>query len=204
MRVAGALLLVALLAATAPWWGEAYCDALLPLVGGVLRAAVQGWDGVSLRLMTADGQGVVLARFATNTGFAYHGVAVPPGVWVEARTLQGYWLQHPVLVIGVWAAWPQPTLAARLVAMVLLPVALLALAVTDLPLTLYGVLTDMMLAITGTGQPDQAWAVQAMQVLEGGGRAVLSLVAGAAVASGAALVAGRHRSRRDQQPNGGG
>lgn len=187
----GGLLVAGLLAATAPWWGEAYCGALLPLVEEVLRVSVPGWQSVSLHLLTADGQGVVMARFSSAAGFDYHGVAVPPGVWVEARTLQGYWLQHPALVIGVWAGWPQPTLAARIAAAALLPVALLALAVIDPPLTLYGALTDMMLAITGIGQPETSWAVQAMQVLDGGGRGVLGLVAGAAVAAGGGALASR-------------
>ena len=187
----GGVLVAGVLAATAPWWGEAYCGALLPLVEEVLRVGVPGWQSVTAHLLTADGQGVVLARFASAAGFDYRGVAVPPGTWVEARTLQGYWLQHPVLVIGVWAAWPQPTAAARLGAAALLPVALLALAVTDLPLTLYGALTDTMLAATGSGQPESSWAVQAMQVLDGGGRGVLGLVAGAAVAAGGGVLARR-------------
>lgn len=181
--VAGGLLALGLLGATVPWWGDAYCGALVPLVEWALRGLVTGWQHVAVRLADADGQGVVLARFTTAVGFDYHDFAVPPGAWVEARTLQGYWVQHPVLVLAVWAAWPQATLAARLISAVPVPIALISLGMVDIPLTLYGALTDMMLAGAAPERLDTSLPVHVMQVLEGGGRAVLSLAAGVGVAA---------------------
>jgi hypothetical protein len=194
--VARGLLALALLGATVPGWGEAYCGALVPLVEWVLRGLVTGWQHVAVRLADIDGQGVVLARFTTVAGFDYHGFAVPPGAWVEARTLHGYWMQHPVLVLAVWAAWPQATLAARLISAVPVPIALMGLGMVDIPLTLYGAVTDMMLAGAAPERLDTSLPVHVMQLLEGGGRAVLSLAVGVGVAAcGRAFEALRGRGR---------
>lgn len=67
-------------------------------------------------------------------------------------------------------------------------VVLVLLVVPDFSLTLHGSLTDLMLAGTAPGLIATSFSVQAMRVLEGGGRAALCL------AVGVAILAGLHRA----------
>lgn len=106
---------------------------------------------------------------------------VPPGVWVQTQTLQGYAWQHPLILFTLWAAWPLPGTATRLRAGAALLLAVIPLAVLDLSLALYGSLTDLMLAGTAPGLIASSFSVQAMRVLEAGGRAALSLTVGVAI-----------------------
>ncbi len=174
----------ALLGATAPWWGPVWCAALAPLLEGVLAAAAAPWDAVQVTLANRGGQAVLVALFSTVHGFDYRGFPVPPGVWVQTQTLQGYAWQHPVILLTLWAAWPLPGTAARLRAGAVLLMAIVPLAVLDLSLALYGSLTDLMLAGTAPGLVASSFPVQAMRLLEAGGRAALSLATGVAILAG--------------------
>lgn len=182
--LARGLATAALLGATAPWWGPAWCAALAPLLEGVLNATAAPWDTVRVTLASRSGQAVLVALFSTVHGFDYHGFPVPPGVWVQTQTLQGYAWQHPVILLTLWAAWPLPGLAARLRAGAALLMAVVPLTVLDLSLTLHGSLTDLMLAGTAPGLIATSFSVQAMRVLEGGGRAALYLAVGVTILAG--------------------
>lgn len=182
--VARGLVMAALLGATAPWWGPAWCAALAPLLEGVLDATAAPWDTVQVTLAKRGEQAVLAALFSTVDGFVYHGFPVPPGVWVQTQTLQGYAWQHPVILLTLWAAWPLPGTATRLRAGAALLVAVVPLTLLDLSLTLRGSLTDLMLAGTAPGLVASSFPVQAMRVLEAGGRAALGLAVGVAMLAG--------------------
>lgn len=62
-----------------------------------------------------------------------------------------------------------------------LVVVLVPLAVPDFSFTLHGSLTDLMLAGTAPGLIATSFSVQAMRVLEGGGRAALCLAVGVTI-----------------------
>lgn len=171
----------ALLGATAPWWGLAWCAALAPLIEGVLAATAAPWDAVQVTLASRGEQAVLAAVFSTVHGFDYRGFPVPPGAWVQTQTLQGYMWQHPVILLTLWAAWPLPGVAARVRAGAALLVAVVPLTVLDLSLTLRGLLTDLMLAGTAPGRIATSLSVQVMRLLEGGGRTALCLAVGVTV-----------------------
>lgn len=179
--LARGLAMAGLLGATAPWWGPAWCAALAPLLEGVLAATAAPWDTVQVTLAKRDEQAVLAAQFSTARGFVYRGFPVPPGVWVQTQTLQGYAWQHPVILLTLWAAWPFPAAATRLRAGAALLMAIVPLAVLDLSLTLRGSLTDLMLAGTAPELIASSIPVQAMRLLEAGGRAALDLAVGVAM-----------------------
>lgn len=193
-RVATGLACATALALSAPWWGPVYCAALLPAAGAVLGATAGPWQAVHTTL-EAGAQDVVVARFETATGFDYRGFAVPPGAWVRTQTLQGYWWQHPVILLGLWAAWPLAGLRARLAGAGAVAAALVFLAMVDLPLTLHGALAELMLAGTAPAQATTSVPVQAMRLLEGGGRAALCLALGVALLAVIGAVTGAPRRR---------
>lgn len=136
---------------------------------------------MQVTLAKRDEQAVLAAQFSTARGFVYCGFPVPQGVWVQTQTLQGYAWQHPVILLALWAAWPLPGTATRLRAGAALLMAIVPLAVLDLALTLRGSLTDLMLAGTAPGLVASSIPVQAMQLLEAGGRAALDLAVGVAM-----------------------
>lgn len=176
--LARGLTTAAVLGATAAWWGPAWCAVLAPLIEAALAVITPSWDTVRVALASDGDQAVLTALFSTVHGFAYHGFAVPPGVWVRTQTLQGYAWQHPVILLTLWAAWPMPNPPARLRAGAVLLAAMVPVAVLDLSLALYGSLTDLMLAGTAPALAARSFPVQAMQVLEAGGRAALALAVG--------------------------
>lgn len=179
--LARGLAMAGLLGATAPWWGPAWCAALAPLLEGALDATAAPWDTVQVTLAQRDEQAVLAALFSTVDGFVYHGFPVPPGVWVQTQTLQGYAWQHPVILLTLWAAWPLPAAATRLRAGTMLLAAVVTLTLLDLSLTLRGALTDLMLAGTAPELIASSMPVQAMRLLEAGGRAALDLAVGVAM-----------------------
>ena len=179
--LARGLATAAALGATAPWWGPGWCATLAPLIEAVLVAAAAPWDTVRVALSSDGGQAVLTALFSTTHGFVYQGFPVPPGTWVRTQTLQGYAWQHPVIVLTLWAAWPMPRPGARLRAGAALLAAMVSVAVIDLSLALYGSLTDLMLAGTAPTLTKSSFPVQAMQVLEAGGRAALALAVAVAI-----------------------
>lgn len=179
--LARGLATAALLGGTAPWWGPAWCAALAPLLEGVLDATAAPWDTVQVTLAKRDEQAVLAAQFSTVRGFVYRAFPVPPGVWVQTQTLQGYAWQHPVILLTLWAAWPLAGVATRVRAGAMLLAAVVPLTLLDLSLTLRGSLTDLMLAGTAPELVASSIPVQAMRLLEAGGRAALDLAVGVAM-----------------------
>ena len=82
----------------------------------------------------------------------------------------------------------------RALALAALAAVLAALAVTDLPLTLRGAMTDLLLAGAAPQHLPGSVPVQVMRVLEGGGRAALTL------ALAVAVLAACGRVRPDRPP----
>lgn len=195
--LARGLAMAAVLGATAPWWGPAWCAALAPLIEAALTATAASWDTVQVALARDGDQAVLTALFSTLRGFVYQGFAVPPGTWVKTQTLQGYAWQHPVIVLTLWAAWPMPGAGPRLRAGAALLAAMVPVTVVDLSLALYGALTDLMLAGTAPALAASSFPVQAMQVLEAGGRAALALAVAVAILAAVPRAARRSSAAMD-------
>lgn len=180
-----------LLLLTAGHWGPAYLGLALPLYTTVLQLLPHGWESITTTLVVDGTETMVQARFVTVTGFEFAGRWIPPGGAVTASTLQGHALQHPVILLTLWAAWPVTHCWRRLAALLPALAALLVVEAVDLPLVLAGAMQDIMLVNLAPQRLATNPYVWLMNVMNTGGRLALSLAAGAAAM---AVVTGRTRT----------
>jgi hypothetical protein len=157
--------------------GERYVRTCLPLYRAVLNATLPGGlvlEGPVLR--TLDGQRTIAAAVTATRHLAFGGEVAPPGARIDASTLAGHALQHPVLVGALVLAWPKLRRRRLIAAAAALPL-LAAVEAVDLPLVLLGAIEDAILAGAGA-DPHAALMVRWMMLLNGGGRIALSLAVG--------------------------
>ncbi len=170
---------LALLVLTTRYWGTAYIELLLPLYQEVLEMLPHGWQSVTTRLVMDGTERMVQARFLTLSGFEFSGVRIPAGGAVTASTLMGHVLQHPVLLLTLWATWPLARWWHRAVALVPALAGLLVVEAVDVPLVLNGAMQDIMLVNLAPERLAGDPYVWAMHVMNTGGRLALTLAMGA-------------------------
>lgn len=103
---------------------------------------------------------------------------LPPGLSVSSSTLQGYALQHPVILATVLFAWPPGEPASWTKRLGLLGFGLIGLTVVemlDIPFVLAGAVTDLLLSDFAPGNLAASKLVRWMHFLNTGGRLALSL-----------------------------
>jgi hypothetical protein len=182
-------------ALTALAWlaGDHYVRTWLPMYRAVLHATLP--DGLELEgpvLRSLEGQRTIAAAVTATRHLSFGGQVAPPGGRIDASTLAGHALQHPVLIGAVVLAWPALR-KRRLAALAAAVPLLVAVEAVDVPLVLRGAIEDAILAGAGA-DPHSAPVVRWMTLLNGGGRLALSL------AAGVIAVAAAHASARRTAP----
>jgi hypothetical protein len=182
---------LAVAALTALVWlaGDHYVRTWLPMYRAVLRATLP--DGLAIEgpaLRALEGQRTIAVAVTATRHLSFGGKVAPPGGRIDASTLAGHALQHPVLIGALVLAWPGLR-RRRLIAVAAALPLLAAVEAVDVPLVLRGAIEDAILAGAGA-DPHPAPVVRWMTLLNGGGRIALSL------AAGVVAVAAAHASAR--------
>ncbi len=173
--------------AAAVWIGREFVELCLPLYQAVLDVAVRGAALSSLAVVDRRGEIAVLATFRFGDGAVFAGLALPGRGEVTATTLGGHVLVESVMVLTLATGWPWRRWQEGLAGLACAVPAMLAVAALDVPFMLLGALTDLVFASLA---PERfSLAIAWMRMLDGGGRFVLALCAGAAAVAAARWLA---------------
>jgi hypothetical protein len=175
------LAVAAVLIAAGAFFGPKLGALALPALRVVVELLAPDFLVKAITIVQQDGQWLVRLDAETGAWCFAAGHHIPPGMSMNATTLLGHALQHPVLIFALIAGWPGIAPSVR--GMALLP-AVLALAVVecaDVPFVLVGSVWDL---INANFAPNESGLlVHWMNFMNGGGRLALSLAAGATALS---------------------
>lgn len=155
--------------------GEIYVRTCLPLYRAVVSSiAPYGWRVDGPQLDVIDGERVLALSAHTLQHVFVAGAVAPPGSRVDASTLAGHALQHPVVLFSIVIGWPGLGWRRPLALAIALPL-LIAVEAVDVPLVLIGAFEDLVFAASGSQHTSLlvAW----MNFMNAGGRIGLCLAA---------------------------
>lgn len=156
-------------------FGSRYLELLLPLYRWELAQLAPDYAVRSLDLARLHGEEVVALTVRVARYLVVEGRVLPPGGDINASTLAGNALQHPIVIFSLLLSWPRIALARRPVLILLGLPLLLLVELVDVPLVLLGSIRDLLLANLAPGT--YSLLVGWMNFLNGGGRLALSLAA---------------------------
>lgn len=163
------------------WLGEAYgryyTNFWLPWYRFILEFILPDYRLLSLDLVWRGGESLIAGKFI-STGFqVIHGQVAAAGFTVNASTLMGHALLHPIMLTAAVLAWPRLNWTERAIRMLASVPFLVVVETLDIPIVLASTVTDM---VSWSASPEAAAASQFINwsmVLNGGGRMALIIAA---------------------------
>lgn len=155
--------------------GDLLLDALLPLYRLVLEWLLPACRLDYLDLRELHGETVVAMTVTQVDYRMVLGVLLPAGLGIDASTLAGHALVHPILVLSLVAAWPARDGWERGGRLGLALPVLLGLELLDIPLMLWGATEDLVYWRIDPARVAESLGSRVQHFLDGGGRYALAL-----------------------------
>ncbi len=164
---------VALLLWQAPRYGELW----VPLYQWELSVIAPELDINEVSVASPQGERVVMLDAEVRAGSVFGHYFFQSAVPMTSSTLLGHMLLHPIVMLLVVLAWPTPGITRKFFyALAAIPF-LVVVELLDVPLVLLGSLQDLVLSNSSPDALRFAPLVNWMNLLNGGGRIALSVVA---------------------------
>ena len=165
--------LVALLLWQAPRYGELWT----PLYQWELSALAHELDINEVSIVSPQGERVVMLDAAVRAGTVFGHYFFERAAPMTSSTLLGHVLLHPIVMLLILLVWPVAGLQRKGLYLLAAIPFLVVVELLDIPLVLLGSLQDLVLSNTAPDALRIAPLVNWMNLLNGGGRIALSVVA---------------------------
>lgn len=150
---------------------------LLPVYQWALTALTDHYAVQSMQLLTENDEWVIKAVVTTQQHRVLFGQVIPDGAQISCSTLAGQALQPIIIAVSILLVWPVRKIWHRLLLLSLCIPILFLFTALDTPIVLLGALEDLILFNLDPTATKFSIPIQAMNILNGGGRQGLGLLA---------------------------
>ena len=165
--------LVAVLLWQAPHYGELWA----PLYQWEISVMAPELDVTEVKITAPQGEHVVMLDAEVRAGSVFGHYFFERALPMTSSTLLGHVLLHPLVMMLIVLMWPTPSIKHQLFYTLAAAPFLVAVELLDVPLVLLGSLQDLVLSNAAPDALRFAPLVNWMNLLNGGGRIALSVVA---------------------------
>ncbi|MBI3774206.1 MAG: hypothetical protein HY273_01395 [Gammaproteobacteria bacterium] len=175
-----ALMLVltyAVLAALLLWQAPRYGEFWIPLYQWEISLLSPELDITKLEIGAPQGERVVMLNAEARPGSVFGRHFFERAVSMNSSTLLGHMLLHPIVMLLIVLMWPTVSITRKFFYALATAPFLVAVELLDIPLVLLGSLEDLVLSNAAPDELRFTPMVSWMNLLNGGGRIALSVVA---------------------------
>lgn len=158
-------------------WGRDYAHLFLPLYRQVLGLALGGFHFADIEIVRSH-EYLFKAPYVTERAMLFGQRMVAAGLDGYVQAPIYYAVTHPIVLAAAALAWPGLSWHGRLVRLLVSLPVLLLLECIDVPLVMYSSITAAVLQTYDPATYQAARPTDWINLLEGGGRTVLCIVAG--------------------------
>jgi len=171
------LLTYAALVAVLLWQAPRYGELWVPLYQWEISMMAPGLDVTGVKITAPQGERVVMLDAKVRAGAVFGHYFFERALPMTSSTLLGHVLLHPLVMMLIVLMWPTPSIKHQLFYALAAAPFLVAVELLDVPLVLLGSLQDLVLSNSAPDALRFAPLVNWMNLLNGGGRIALSVVA---------------------------